>query len=128
MIRDKEKLIYPELSYDVVGILFDTHNQLGGALKEKHYQRAVAKLLKEKGIAFEEQYMIPVKLGEKEVGKYFFDFLIEDRLILEIKVGRLKKEYFDQLHSYIKTSGKKLGILAIFTENEVKFRRILNIY
>lgn len=128
MLKDKEKLIYPELSYDVVGILFDAHNQLGGALKEMHYQRAIVKLLKEKGLSFEEQYMIPIKLGEKEVGKYFFDFLIEDKLILEIKIGRLKREYFEQLHSYIKTSGKKLGILAIFTENEVKFRRILNIY
>ncbi|MCL5093756.1 MAG: GxxExxY protein [Patescibacteria group bacterium] len=97
-------------------------------MKEKHYQRAISKLFKEKGINFQEQFAIPIKLKEKEVGKYFFDFLVEDKVVLEIKVGRLKRTYFDQLHSYVKASGKKLGILAIFTENEVKFRRILNLY
>ncbi len=36
------ELVYPELSYKIVGILFEIHTQLGNRYQEKYYQRAVA--------------------------------------------------------------------------------------
>lgn len=124
----KNKLIYPELSYQIVGVLFEVHNELGGNLKEKHYQKAVAVKLKERKINFIEQYYIPIKIAGEDVGRYFFDFLIDDKIVLELKVGRFKSTYFKQLLSYIKTGNFKLGIVASFYEDEVRFKRILNLY
>jgi len=46
------KLIYPELSYKIVGILFDVYNELGGGYQEKYYQRAIAKRFKKVNIQF----------------------------------------------------------------------------
>lgn len=44
----RKDLVYPELSYKIVGILFDVYNELGYGFQEKHYQRAVTKALKDK--------------------------------------------------------------------------------
>jgi len=58
-----------------------------------------------------------------------FDFLIEDKIILEIKAGnRFSRKNIEQTYSYLKASKLELGILANFTDSEVKFKRILNIF
>ena len=46
-LANKEKLVYPELSYLLMGILFEVHNKLGTKYQEKHYQRAIEIKLKE---------------------------------------------------------------------------------
>ena len=55
MIEDK--VIYKELSYQIVGILFEVYNELGYGYKEKYYERAVIECLKEKGLYFSNQLM-----------------------------------------------------------------------
>ena len=47
----KEKLIYPELSYKIVGILFHVHNQLGRFAREKQYRDLIEKILIELNIS-----------------------------------------------------------------------------
>lgn len=46
------ELIYPELSYKIVGILYKVHNELGSRCQEKYYQRAVALQLKNEGLNY----------------------------------------------------------------------------
>lgn len=80
-----QKLIYPELSYRVVGILFIVHNELGRSRNEKQYADAVEKYLKIYGIDHEREKILPPSfIGEKE-GRNKVDFLIEDKIILELK-------------------------------------------
>lgn len=122
------KIIYPDLSYQIVGILFDIHNKIGGGHKEKYIQRAIEFALKEKGLDYRKELALPLRYKGQTVGKYFLDFLIEDKLILEVKVGeRFKKEYIEQVVSYLKAKDLKLGILANFTREKVRFRRIVNL-
>ena len=45
-VTDENKLIFPELSYILMGILFEVHNKLGTKYQEKHYQRAIEIKLK----------------------------------------------------------------------------------
>lgn len=40
------ELLYPKLSYQITGILFDVHNELGPNYKEVYYQRAIEVYLK----------------------------------------------------------------------------------
>lgn len=127
--NNEDKVIYPKLSYEIVGILFDVWNTVGYGHKESFYQKAVAKSLKDKNLSFKEQAGVRVKYRGEEIGIYFLDFLIEDKIILEIK----KREYFskkdiDQLYAYLKATKLKLGIIAHFTKPGVKFRRVLNLY
>ncbi len=127
--REKEeKVIYKELSYKIVGILFEVYNDLGYGYQEKYYERAVMECFKESNIKFKNQVMYRVKFKDVEIGKYFLDFLVEDKIVLELKKGNhFPKRNIEQVKGYLKVTKKKLAILANFTANDVKFLRILNI-
>ena len=124
---DNNKVIYPVLSYKVVGCLFDVYKNLGGNHKEKFYQNALKEEFKIKGIKFKEQVFVKTFYKGKNIGLNYLDFLIEDKVILEIKVGRFfRKNHFEQILEYLKTSHLKLGIIAVFKKDEVQFYRVLN--
>ena len=124
----KRELIYPELSYQIVGILFEVYNQLGPGHHEKYYQRAIATELKRCNLSFKEQVFIPLYFKKKIIGRQYLDFLIEDKVILEIKKGdRFSKRNIEQISEYLKVSGLKLGILANFGSKELKFKRVVNL-
>jgi len=121
------ELIYPELSYKIIGILFKVHSKLGGKYQEKYYQRAVALGLKEEGLSYKKEIAVDLTFNDEKIGKYFLDFLIEDKVILELKATpRFNKEDFRQVMAYLKAKNLKLGILANFRGDKLIYKRILN--
>ncbi|MDP3948783.1 MAG: GxxExxY protein [bacterium] len=127
-ILKKEDLIYPELSYQIIGVVFDVYNKLGYGHKENIYQKAIAVSLKNAKLPFKEQVYSPVMFGEVNIGKNYLDFLIDGRVVLEIKRGNyFHKSHIDQLHNYLIVNKLKLGILVYFTSNDVHFKRVVNI-
>lgn len=127
-INKEVELVYPELSYQIVGILFEVYNELGHGHPEKTYQKAVAVALARAKLRFEEQLYIPIEFKNEKVGKTFLDFLIEDKIVLEIKKGNyFVRSHIDQVYKYLVAKNLKLGILAYFTPRTVHFKRIINI-
>jgi len=121
------KLIYPELSYQIVGILFKVQNELGNKYQEKYYQRAIEVELRNQNIKYSKEILIDLKYGEEKIGKYFLDFLIDDKIILETKtIPQLQPRDFKQVLAYLKAKNLKLGIIANFRNDKVIYRRILN--
>jgi GxxExxY protein len=124
----RKDLVYPELSYQIVGILFEVYNQLGAGYHEKYYQRAIATELKRCNLSFKEQVFIPLHFKNEIIGRQYLDFLIEGKIVLEIKKGdRFSKRNIDQILEYLKVTGLKLGILANFGSKDLKFKRIVNL-
>jgi len=120
-------LVYPELSYIIVGILFEVQNRLGGNFEEKYYQRAVERLLKERGIKFNKELKADIVFEGNRIGKYFLDFLVEDLIVLELKaVPKILPIHFRQVRSYLKVKNLQLGILANFRGEKLSYKRILN--
>jgi len=120
------KLIYPELSYKIVGVLFEVFNHLGGGFQEKYYQRAISREFKDKKIKFKEQ--LPINLAYKglSLGKYYLDFLVEEKVILEIKnSSKFYSKDIKQVLGYLRAKNLKLGILACFSRNGLIYKRIL---
>ncbi|PIY59662.1 GxxExxY protein, partial [Candidatus Wolfebacteria bacterium CG_4_10_14_0_8_um_filter_37_11] len=96
--------------------------------KESFYQKAVAINLENASLKFEEQLPVNIKYKGKKIGIYYFDYLIEDKIVLELKVRNyFSKKDIEQLYSYLKARDLKLGIIAHFTRAGVKFKRIVNI-
>ncbi len=116
----RSDIVLPDLSYRIVGCLFEVSNAIGTGHRESVFQKAVAEALKGCGIKFKEQVVIPLKFHGK-------DFLIDDAIVLEIKQGeRFKSTNLKQTLAYLKSSGKPLAILANFTLDGVVFKRLVN--
>lgn len=123
----KKDLLYPEESYQIIGILFDVYNNLGPGHHEKYYQPAISEALKQNKIQFQRQVFYPLKYKNISIGRQYFDFLLFEKIILEIKKGNsFSKRHIDQVPEYLKVSGHKLAILANFSQEGVTFRRIIN--
>jgi len=125
---EKKDLIYPDLCYRVIGALFEVYNSLGYGYKELYYQRAIANNFSFHQLPHRREVPAVVKFRNKIIGKISFDFLIDEKLILEIKkTDRFSRGEIEQVSGYLKASGLKLGIIAHFTKSGIKFKRILNL-
>jgi GxxExxY protein len=124
---EEGKVIYKELSYKIVGILFDVYNELGYGHPEKYYYKAIERAFILNNIKFKSQVHSKLEYKGEEIGKYYFDFLVDEKIILELKKGAyFSKKNIEQIKSYLETSGLRLAILANFTPAGVKYYRLLN--
>jgi GxxExxY protein len=124
-----DKIIYPELSYKIMGILFEVYNELGYGYKEKYYQKAVEVSLVKSYIKYVRECPYKIRYKGEIIGRQFIDFVIEDLMVLELKKGHyFSRRNFEQVESYLKVTGLKLAILANFISTGVVYKRVLNIY
>jgi GxxExxY protein len=120
-------VIYPELSYRIMEAVYEVHNQLGPGFGEEIYERALSIELESIGIPFDPQKSITISFKGKPVGTYRLDFLIDGKIILELKaVANLSDLFKQQLTSYLKATDLRLGILVNFGTRRVEYTRIAN--
>lgn len=123
----RNDLLYPVLSFQINGVLFDIFKQIGGGHHKKYYQKAVAAGLKKKNIIFVEQYYVPLLYEGERIGSYYLDFLIEGNIILELKRGQyIPAHIIQQTNQYLHTLNLQLGLIACFTHTGVIIKRIIN--
>lgn len=122
-----KEFYYPELSYKLIGIAYRIDNEIGYGQPEKVYCNAFQVLLEQEKIAFTREFYYPVTINDKVVAKNFFDFLIDNKVIVEIKIGiENYRSVCSQVFKYLKSSNHKLAIIIRFTKNGVKIKRIPN--
>lgn len=127
MSRNLDKVVYPELSYKLNGIFFEVHNALGSHCREIQYCDALEKLFKDKSIPYVREMYIGQENDLIKSNSNRIDFLVYDKIILEIKATRLiGREEYNQIQRYLKFSNMKLGILLNFHQKYLTPRRILN--
>ena len=120
-------IIFPELSYQIIGASFSVFNETGYGLPEKAYQKAFAEELGVRRLHVEREVHIPLHYKGKDLVRYFADFIVERKIIVELKVvNKLNYSNAKQVLTYLQSSGMKLGILIYFTSEGVKYRRVLN--
>ena len=125
--RAGDGVIYADLSYQVMGAVFEVHNQLGPGFTENIYERALIFELEKRNIAYEAQKEIEVIYKGQKLGKYRLDILIEGKIILELKaVASLNDIFKQQLLSYLRATQLRLGILVNFGEEQVQYTRVTN--
>ena len=126
MGMDKKEYIYQDLTYKVIGCLYEVHKELGSVHKEVIYHKALAIELSGKGIPFKEEESLKVEYKGKRVGVYKPDFIIDDKVILEIKVvPQITKAMQDQVYYYVKGTKYKLVLLANFGTTKVGIKRLV---
>jgi len=122
------ELIYKELSYKLVGLAYQIDNEIGSCLEEEIYSKAFEKLLLKDNIKYKKELYCPIKIDGETIAKRFLDFLVEDKIIVEIKVNNYRyKSVFTQLNEYLRLNNIKLGLIIRFSKDGVNIKRVLNI-
>ncbi len=118
--------LYKDLTYKIRGACFAVRKSLGLGHKEIVYQKALEIEFKNIGLNFESQKILNVLYQDQKVGIYTPDFIIEDKIIIELKsLPEIGKPQEEQLWSYIKGSKYKLALLINFGSKDVEFKRIV---
>ena len=107
------------ISHDIIQVAIEVHKELGPGLLESVYRKCLAKLLRNMGYQVEEELYLPVKFrGEViEENGYRIDLLVEKSVIVEVKsVETMKNLFSKQLGTYLKLTGKQVGLLINFNE------------
>jgi GxxExxY protein len=116
--------LYKDLTYKVIGALYEVHKNLGPVHKENIYHEAIKIEFILQDIAFSEEKTLEVRYKGQKIGAYKPDFIIDDKVILEIKaVPFLTKAIADQMYYYVRGSKYKLALLANFGTNKLTIKR-----
>jgi GxxExxY protein len=103
------------LTEKIIACAISVHRELGPGLLEATYEAALAIEFEEQGIRFMRQVGFPVVYRGKSVGEFRIDFLVEDAVVLELKsVERFDSVFEAQVLTYLKATGKKVGLLINF--------------
>lgn len=119
-----------EISYIIRGAIFKVYNKVGPGLLESAYEAALAHELKKENISVQTQVGLPFTYEEisLDIG-YRIDILVNNKVIIEVKsVESLADVHYKQLLTYLKLSGKRLGILVNFNTDSIdkSIKRIAN--
>ncbi|MCX6765684.1 MAG: GxxExxY protein [Candidatus Moranbacteria bacterium] len=120
-------ILHKDLCYQLYGLLFNVHNSLGGFCKHNQYCEALEVLLKENGIKYKREIEVPIKFNKIRLAGNILDFLIDDKIVLDIKCKRyITKQDYVQMKRYLRATENELGIIVNFSEKKIKPVRILD--
>jgi GxxExxY protein len=109
------------LTRRIIACAIEVHKRLGPGLLEKLYQEAMVIEMELCGLKVDKNVKVPVEYKGKFIGEYFVDILVEEKVILELKSVERHDPIFEaQILSYMKLTGKKIGLLINFNSKMVK--------
>lgn len=120
-------VIYKEESYEIIGICMEIHNYLGHGFSEIVYKDALEIEFRKAEIFYEreKEYEVVYK-GIILPHKFYADFVISEKIILEIKgKSQIAEADLAQSINYLKVSENKLAIIVNFGESKLNYKRIV---
>lgn len=105
----------------------EVHRFLGNGFQEVIYQRALAIELTENGINFQREVSIKVFYKEQQIGERRVDFLIENKICVELKaMVQLEDVHLAQAKNYLEAFKLEVGLLINFGNTSLQFKRVQN--
>jgi len=118
------KLEYEDLTYKIRGAIFEVYNVLGPGFKENVYHNSLREEFDKIKLKYTEKKRIKIIYKDKDVGIYEPDFIIDNKIIIEIKAVDIMPKVFEkQLYGYLKATKYKIGILVNFGADSLDIRR-----
>ena len=121
-----DKYLYEDLTEKIIGLCMDVHNTIGPGFPEKVYHNSLKILFPKNDLDIESEKEFKVIYLNELVGKFRVDFVINKKVLLEIKAvtGTLPGVFKAQVISYLKTSGLEVGVLVNFGNDKLNFKRL----
>ncbi|MCK5468506.1 MAG: GxxExxY protein [Cyclobacteriaceae bacterium] len=120
-------IIYKDESYQIIGKCMEVHNNLGDGFLEIVYKDALEYEFQKAAIPYEREkkYIVNYK-GIILPHKFYADFVVFDKIILEVKaVSGIADEFIAQAINYLKVSQNKLALIVNFGELKLNYKRIV---
>jgi GxxExxY protein len=109
------------LTERIIGCALEVHRELGPGLLESAYESALLIELAEAGLACRSQVAVPMIYKGRLIGEYRIDLIVENMVVVEVKsVERLDPVFDAQLLTYLRLSGKRVGLLLNFNSRLLK--------
>lgn len=109
------------LTQAIIGCAIEVHRHLGPGLLEAAYENALCIELDAAGMHYQRQLVIPAAYKGHPIGEYRIDLLVADQVVVEIKsVERVDPVFEAQLLTYLRITGKKIGLLINFNSKLLK--------
>jgi len=121
-----------DISYIIRGAIFKVYNELGPGLLESVYEAVLIYELRKQGLDIKSQVALPViyETEKLEIG-FRIDIMVNNLVIIEIKsVEQISDVHHKQVLTYLKLSGKPLGILVNFNSDNIAnsiYRKVNNL-
>jgi GxxExxY protein len=120
-------MLYEDLTKQIIGAVYKVYNTLGYGYKEKEYQRALATEFEKLGLKFQRELHSYLKYEGTVISRFFVDFLVDQLIVVEVKVAEdVYQKHFQQLLAYLTNHKLKVGLLTVFTSNGIKIKRVMN--
>jgi GxxExxY protein len=104
-----------QLTEKIIGCAIEVHRTLGPGLLEATYEEALCIEFSDAGMKFQRQMPFPIIYKGKNLGQYRLDLLVDEQVIIEIKsVERFDSVFEAQILTYLKVTGKRIGLLINF--------------
>ena len=118
-------MLHSDITEKIIEAFYKVYNTLGYGFLEKIYENSLIIKLKQLRLQVVQQENIKVFFEGKVVGDYFADLIINDKVIVEIKVAEhLCDEHYYQLINYLKATNKEVGLLLNFGKKP-EFKRVI---
>jgi GxxExxY protein len=119
--------LYQDITYELIGVAMEIHRILGKGFLEVVYKDAFEYELKSRGIPYEREKKYSITYKNICLPHCFFaDFVIKDKIILEIKSkARIIEDHYAQVLNYLAISKLNVGLIINFHENSLEQRRIV---
>ena len=121
-----DKVLRDTLTERIIACCFKVHNELGPGFTERIYHNALKIVVKEEELSFETEKEFEIYFNGKKIGKFRCDFVIENKVIVEIKsiASKMPILFHYQLLSYLKASKIKTGLLINFGNKSCEIKRL----
>jgi GxxExxY protein len=121
------KLIFREESFKIIGLCMEVHRELGHGFLEIVYKDALELLFRQHDIPFMREKAYDITFRNVILPhKFYADFVVFDKIILEIKAGTgLVDEHIAQTLNYLKASKNRLGFLVNFGRLQLEYKRLI---
>ena len=122
-------ILHKELTGSILKLFYEVYNELGYGFLEKVYHNALYNELKNNGFKVETQKQIKVNYKNIEVGEYYADLIVNDKVILELKATEAITEAHEfQLLNYLKSTNIEVGLLLNFGKKPEFCRKVFQNY
>jgi GxxExxY protein len=123
----KTEFKYSELTGRIIGCAMNVHNELGNGFQEVIYQRSMDYEMELQLILFAREFEMPIFYKGKQVGKRRVDFLVENKICVELKaVTRIEPVHLAQAINYLEAFNLEIGLLINFGNTKLEFHRLQN--